>query len=54
MWRVLYKISNASQAWNTLGSYGSENSALAAAARVADRYLMVRVIDPQGSTLWSA
>lgn len=54
MWRVIYKASNAAQAWSTFGSYGSENSALTAAERIADRYLMIRVIDPQGGTIWSA
>jgi len=54
MFRVLYKSKNAASAWSTFGSYGSENSALAAAERIADRYFMVRVIDPEGSTIWSA
>jgi hypothetical protein len=52
-YKVEYKPSNASQAWSTLGSYGSENSALAAAERIADRYFMVRVM-ADGYVVWSA
>ncbi len=54
MFRVEYKSSNAAQALSVLGSYGSFNSALAAAERIADRYFMVRVVDPDGSVVWSA
>jgi len=54
LFKVLYKGSNAASAWSTFGSYGSENSALAAAERIADRYFMVRVVDSDGDTIWSA
>jgi len=54
MFRVLYKSQNAASAWSTFGSYGSESSALSAAERIADRYFMVRVVDPEGDTIWSA
>lgn len=54
MYRVVYKPSNASQAWNSYGSYGSESSALATAERIADRFFAVRVVDPDGDTIWSA
>ena len=54
MFKVVYKSSNASQAWSSYGAYGNESSALAAAERIADRFLATRVIDPHGMTIWSA
>lgn len=53
MYKVQYKSSNVNQAWSTVGSYGSEQSALSNTSRVASKYFMVRVIDPNGSTIWS-
>jgi hypothetical protein len=53
MWKVQYKSHNAGQAWSTLGSYGSESSALGNATRISGKYFMVRVIDPNGNTVWS-
>jgi uncharacterized membrane protein len=53
MWRVQYKPNNASQTWHTLGSYGSEQSALSNAGRIVGRYFMVRVVDPNGHTVFS-
>jgi len=54
MYKVQYKCSNANQAWNTAGSYGSESDALASAARAAEKYFMVRVLDQDGNLVWSA
>lgn len=54
MWRVQYKSHNASQAWATMGNYGTEGNALSNASRVVGKYFMVRVIDPNGNTVWSA
>lgn len=53
MYKVKYKSHNASQSWATLGSYGSEQSALNNASRVSSKYLMVQVINPDGSVIWS-
>ena len=53
MFRVQYKNLNANQAWSTLGSYGSENSALNNAARIASKKFMTKVVDSKGSVLWS-
>lgn len=53
MYRVEYKTHNGSQAWQSHGLYGSEQSALSSAGRIADRYSMVRVLDPNGSVVWS-
>jgi len=54
MYKVRYKSKNATQAWATLGSYGSESSALNNASRVAARYFMVQVIDSNDMVIWSA
>jgi hypothetical protein len=53
-YKVKFKSHSANQAWSTLGYYGSEQSALANASRVADKYFMVIVVDPSGATVWSA
>jgi hypothetical protein len=54
MYKVQYKSHNASQAWSTHGSYGSESSALNEAQRIAGKMLMVRVVDPSGQVIWSS
>jgi hypothetical protein len=54
MYKVQYKSHNASQAWSTHGTYGSEASALSAAERIAGKNFMVRVLDPDGHVVWSA
>jgi hypothetical protein len=54
MYKVRYKSYNASQSWTTLGSYGSEQSALSSASRVSGKYFMVQVIDPNGNVIWSS
>ena len=53
MYRVLYKSNNAGSAWSSFGSYGSEQSAMAAADRIAGRYFAVRVVAPDNEILWS-
>jgi hypothetical protein len=53
MWKVQYKSSNSSSAWSTLGSY-SESAALGRAQAAADRYFMVRVVDPNGYVCWTS
>ena len=53
MWKVQFKPQNAMQAWSTQGSYGSESTALSNAGRAVGRYFMVRVIDPDGRTIWT-
>jgi len=53
MFKVQYKSLNANQAWSTLGSYGSENSALNNAGRIAGKKFMTKVVDPKGNVIWS-
>ena len=53
MYKVQYKSSNANQAWSTHGSYGSENSALNNAARIAPKKFMTKVTDSNGHVVWS-
>jgi hypothetical protein len=54
MYKVRFKLKNAFQSWTTLGSYGSEASALSSAGRVSEKYYMVQVIGPGGGVIWSA
>jgi hypothetical protein len=54
MYKVRYKVKNASESWKNHGSYGSETGALQAAVRIAPGKLMVQVLDPRGNTVWSA
>ncbi len=54
MYKVRYKVKNASESWKNHGSYASETGALQAAVRIAPGKLMVQVLDPRGSTVWSA
>ena len=53
MYKVEYKVSNGGQAWQTHGSYSTEQTALSAAARISAKYFMVRVLDPNRSVVWS-
>ena len=53
MYKVQYKVGNASQAWQTHGSYSSEQAALSAGARISAKYFMVRVLDPNRSVVWA-
>lgn len=53
MWKVQYKPNNASQVWQTMGSYGNEQSALGQASRIAGKHFMVRVVDPDGNTVFT-
>lgn len=54
MYKVQYKSSNAGSAWTTSGTYASESTALSNASKIAGKYFMVRVIDNNGNTIWSA
>ena len=54
MWKVQFKSHNAAQAWSSHGSYGNESAALSSAERISGNYFMVRVIDPNGNTVWSS
>lgn len=53
MWRVEYKQANAYSSWTRLGNYGSESSAMGVAAKVAHKYFATRVVDPNGSIVWT-
>lgn len=52
MFTVQYKKSG-NLSWTTLGSYGSEQSALSNAERVSGKYAFVRVLDPDRNVTWS-
>lgn len=54
MYKVRYKVKNASESWKNHGSYASETGALQAAVRIAPGKLMIQVLDPRGNTVWSA
>lgn len=54
MFKVQYKVSNAKQSWQPHGTYGSETEALSSAGRIADKYFMVRVLNPDGAVIFSA
>ncbi len=54
MYKVRYKSQNANQAWASHGSYGSEQSALNNASRIAGKYFMVQALDRNGSVIWSS
>lgn len=53
MFKVRYKVRNATESWSTYGSYGDERSALHVAVRIAPSKLMVQVVDPSGLVIWS-
>jgi hypothetical protein len=53
MFRVQYKYSSGMQGWTNAASVGSEAAAMAHAQRLVGRYAMVRVVDPNGYTVWS-
>jgi hypothetical protein len=53
MWRVQYKFSSGAQTWVTSASVGSEAAALTHAQRLVGRYAFLRVVDPDGRTVWS-
>lgn len=53
MYHVKFKSHNAMQVWQTLGSYGNEQSALSNAARVVEKYFMIQVTDSKGNVIWS-
>lgn len=54
MFKAQYKSHNASQVWQTIGSYSSESAALNMAMRKkSSGALMVRVIDKNGNVVYS-
>ena len=53
MWNVEYKPDNSSQPWDTLDSYDNKTSACISAYRASDDYFMVKVVDTDGSVIWS-
>ena len=53
MWKVRYKTHNDSQAWTTLGTYGSQSVAMNQARRVAPQNHATQVLDPSGRVVWS-
>jgi hypothetical protein len=53
MWIVQYIPNNDSQPWSTLASYENKASAILHASKASAEYFMVKVIDPDGSVIWS-
>ena len=55
MYKAMYKPNNAHESWITIGSYGSESDALnVAAKKKSSGAFMVRVVDKNGNTIYSA
>jgi hypothetical protein len=53
MWTLQYKPNKDSQPWSTLDSYDNRLSAIVRASWVSREYFMVKVIDPDGTVIWS-
>jgi hypothetical protein len=53
MYKILVKKSNPAGRWGPMGTYGSENAALSRAYRLTKQYIMVKVVDRNGKTVWS-
>jgi len=54
MYKVQFKSKNPFEAWTTLGTYGSESSAIASALQKKQKgALLVRVLDKNGSVVYS-
>jgi len=53
MYKVEFKASNAGNAWQGYGTYGSETSAMQSASRIAGKFFAVRVTK-NGQIIWVA
>jgi hypothetical protein len=54
MFKAQFKRSNPYESWTTIGSYGNEQSAMAAALQYKTKgMLMVRVTDKKGAVIYS-
>ena len=53
MWVLHYRQDKVSQPWSILDSYDNKLSAIIKAYQVSGHYFMVKVIDPDGSIIWS-
>jgi delta-aminolevulinic acid dehydratase/porphobilinogen synthase len=53
MWVVHYRSNNVSQPWSILDSYDNKVSAIIKAYQVSGNFFMVKVINPDGSIIWS-
>jgi hypothetical protein len=54
MYKVQYKKNSPYESWTTLGSYGSESNAIAAAISKKTRgALITRVVDKKGSVVYT-
>lgn len=54
MYKAQYKRTNPYESWTTIGHYGNEQSAIAAALQWKNRgVLMVRVTDKSGAVIFS-
>lgn len=54
MYKAQYKKNSPFETWITIGTYGTENQAIAAAAsKKKQKVLMIRVIDKNNSVVFS-
>ncbi len=53
MWNIEFKSSKDTQEWFILDSYDNKTSACFRAYQVATDYFKVKVMDADGSVLWS-
>jgi hypothetical protein len=53
MWNVQFKSNKYSKEWNILDSHDNKTSACIKAYQVAGDYFKVKVMDADGSVLWS-
>jgi len=54
MWVVHYRPDKVSQPWSILDSYDKKVNAIIRAYQVSGEYFMIKVIDPDGSIVWSS
>jgi hypothetical protein len=55
MYKAMFKSNNAYESWTTIGTYSSESEALnVAAKKKSSGAFMVRVVDKNGNTIYSA
>ena len=50
---IQYRPDKVSQPWSILDSYDKRLNAIIKAYQVSAKYFMIKVIDPDGSIIWS-
>ena len=54
MYKVQFKSKNPFESWSTVGTYGTESTAISAALQKKQKgALLVRVLDKKGSVIYS-